>query len=131
MANKLTIRMVTPEGKKKEDQAEILNVVTTSGAMGILPKHLPLVAVLEISHLNYRNDGKLFEYSISGGVMHVKKDEVLLLLESFEAKDEIDFVRADKSRKRAEERLALKGPDIDVRRAEISLKRALNRLNMK
>lgn len=63
--------------------------------------------------------------------MHVKKDEVLLLLESFEAKDEIDFVRADKSRKRAEERLALKGPDIDVRRAEISLKRALNRLNMK
>lgn len=123
--------MVTPEGKKKEDQAEILNVVTTSGAMGILPKHLPLVAVLEISHLNYRNDGKLFEYSISGGVMHVKKDEVLLLLESFEAKDEIDFVRADKSRKRAEERLALKGPDIDVRRAEISLKRALNRLNMK
>ena len=34
--------MVTPEGKKKEDQAEILNVVTTSGAMGILPKHLPL-----------------------------------------------------------------------------------------
>ncbi len=131
MANKLTIRMVTPEGKKKEDQAEILNVVTTSGAMGILPKHLPLVAVLEISHLNYRSDGKLFEYSISGGVMHVKKDEVLLLLESFESKDEIDFVRADKSRKRAEERLALKGPDIDVRRAEISLKRALNRLNMK
>lgn len=131
MANKLTIRMVTPEGKKKEDQAEILNVVTTSGAMGILPKHLPLVAVLEISHLNYRNNGKLFEYSISGGVMHVKKDEVLLLLESFEAKAEIDFVRADKSRKRAEERLALKGPDIDVRRAEISLKRALNRLNMK
>lgn len=131
MANKLTIRMVTPEGKKKEDQAEILNVVTTSGAMGILPKHLPLVAVLEISHLNYRNGGKLFEYSISGGVMHVKKDEVLLLLESFESKDEIDFVRADKSRKRAEERLALKGPDIDVRRAEISLKRALNRLNMK
>lgn len=123
--------MVTPEGKKKEDQAEILNVVTTSGAMGILPKHLPLVAVLEISHLNYRNNGKLFEYSISGGVMHVKKDEVLLLLESFEAKAEIDFVRADKSRKRAEERLALKGPDIDVRRAEISLKRALNRLNMK
>ncbi len=123
--------MVTPDGKKREDQAEILNVVTTSGAMGILPKHLPLVAVLEISHLNYRNEGKIYEYSISGGVMNVKKDEVLLLLEAFESKEEIDFSRADESRKRAEERLALKGPNIDIRRAEISLKRALNRLSMK
>lgn len=130
MASKFNFRIVTPDGKKLEDQAEILNVVASSGALGIMANHLPLVAILTISHLNYRKNGKTYEFAISGGILDVKKDETIVLAESFESKDEIDEERALKSKLRAEERLNSHNPNIDIKRAEISLARALNRLSL-
>ena len=60
----------------------------------------------------------------------MKKDEVIVLAESFETKDEIDRERAEASKQRAEERLASSDPNIDVKRAELSLKRAMSRLSL-
>ena len=130
MASKFNVTLVTPDGKKHLDQAEILNVVTTSGSLGIMAKHLPRVAILEISHLNYKRDNQVFEYSIAGGIINVKDNEALILAESFESKEEIDLDRAESSKKRAEERLSSRGPDIDIKRAEIALKKALNRISL-
>ena len=130
MANKFTLTIVTPDGKKVVDEATILNARTTAGAVGILANHLPLVAVLEISHLNYKKDNESYDFAISGGILNVKKDEVIVLAESFETKDEIDRARAEASKQRAEERLASKDDNIDVRRAELSLKRAMSRLSL-
>ena len=130
MANKFNITMVTPDGKKHLDNCEILNVVTSSGALGIMANHLPLVAILEISHLNYKKDGQVYSYSISGGIITVKKEETILLLESFESEHEIDLKRAEESKQRAEKRLASKEEGIDIKRAEIALKRAINRISL-
>ena len=130
MASKFDITLVTPDGKKHLDQAEILNVVTTSGALGIMSRHLPLVAILEISHLNYKRDGQVFEYSIAGGIINVKDNSAQILAESFESKEEIDLQRAENSKQRAEDRLASKEPNIDIKRAEIALKKAINRISL-
>ena len=130
MASKFDITLVTPDGKKHLDQAEILNVVTTSGALGIMSRHLPLVAILEISHLNYKRDGQVFEYSIAGGIINVKDNSAQILAESFESKEEIDLERAENSKQRAEDRLASKEPNIDIKRAEIALKKAINRISL-
>jgi F-type H+-transporting ATPase subunit epsilon len=130
MASKFDITLVTPDGKKHLDQAEILNVVTTSGALGIMSRHLPLVAILEISHLNYKRDGQVFEYSIAGGIINVKDNSAQILAESFESKEEIDLERAENSKQRAEDRLASKDPNIDIKRAEIALKKAINRISL-
>ena len=54
-----------------------------------------------------------------------------LLVDAIEAKDEINLDRALASKKRAEERLAQKDPNLDMKRAELSLKRAINRINVK
>ena len=131
MANKFKLSMVTADGKKIVDEVEILNVVTSSGALGIMAHHLPLIAVIEISHLNYKKDGQTFEFSIGGGVLSVSNEEVSILADSFETKDEIDFKRAEKAKLRAEERLKSKELNIDIKKAELSLKRALNRLSMR
>ena len=130
MASKFDITLVTPDGKKHLDQAEILNVVTTSGALGIMSRHLPLVAILEISHLNYKRDGQVFEYSIAGGIINVKDNSAQILAESFESKEEIDLERAENSKQRSEDRLASKDPNIDIKRAEIALKKAINRISL-
>lgn len=134
MANTFKLTIVTPDGKKIEDEAYILNVVTTNGAIGILAHHLPLVSVIEISHMNYKKyneNGELevVEIAISGGILNVSKEEVIVLAETFETKDEIDYDRAMDAKNRALERLNSHDENIDMERAELALKRALSRLS--
>ena len=135
MANTFEMTIVTPDGKKLQDNVSILNCVTTAGALGILANHVPLVAVLEIAHLNYKKpDGSggviSFDISIAGGVLNVRNNQVMVLAEAFETKDEIDRNRAEDSKRRAEERLQSRDDNIDIKRAELSLKRAMSRLSL-
>ena len=130
MANKFNLTLVTPDGKKHQDEVDILNIKTTAGNIGILANHLPLVAILEISHLNYKKDGKINEFSIGGGIINFKNNSAQVLVESFENKEEIDLKRAEESKIRAEKRISSKDDNIDIKRAEISLKRAINRIKL-
>ncbi len=134
MATNFKLTIVTPDGKKITDEAYILNVITSAGALGILANHLPLTSIIEISHLNYKKniEGKIesIDLSIGGGILNVTKEEVIVLAESFETKDEIDRERAERSKQRAEERINSHDPNIDLKRAELSLKRALSRLSL-
>ena len=130
MANNFKLSIVTPDGKKIEDEVTILNVLTKGGALGIMKGHLPLVSTLETSHLNYKKNNESIDICISGGIINVNKDEVIVLAESFETKDEIDKERAEASKARAEKRLSSKDSNIDILRAELALKRALNRLSL-
>ena len=92
--------------------------------------HLPLIAIVEISHLSYVSNNVREEISIGGGVLHVENNEVNILADSFETKQELDYSRAEEAKLRAENRLKNK-ENIDFVRAELSLKRALNRLSLK
>ncbi|SRR5574344_2161623 len=130
MANKFHFEMITADGKKTEDEVELLNVVTSSGAIGVMHSHTPLIAILVISHVRYKKDGKEFFYAISGGIINVQKDKTTILADSFESKDEIDIERAKKAKERAEKRLQTTDKDIDYKRAEIALKKAINRLDL-
>ena len=130
MANKFHFEMITPDGKKIEDDIEILNVVTSSVALGVMAHHIPLIAIVEISHLKYKTDGNSYDFAIAGGVLNVKKEGVTLLADGFETKEEIDVERATRAKERAEERLSSKQENIDYKRAEIALKKAINRLSI-
>lgn len=130
MATLFKLTIVTPDGKKIVDEADILNAITTAGAVGILANHLPLVAILEISHLNYKKGNESYDFAISGGVLTVSNNEVTVLADSFETKEEIDIERATKARERAEGYLKSNDPNFDLKRADLALKRALNRLSL-
>lgn len=135
MANTFNLTIVTPNGKKLTDNVSILNCMTTAGAVGILANHIPLVAILEISHLNYKKpDGSggvdSVDIAIAGGVLNVKDNVAIVLAEAFETREEIDRQRAEEAKKRAEERLNSKDDNIDIKRAELALKRAMSRLSL-
>lgn len=131
MAKKFNFKIYTSDGKVLQDEIDLLNVVTTTGAMGILANHLPLIGIIDISQFNYKKDNETFYFAISGGVLNIKKDGVTILAESFEQDTEIDFARAEEAKNRAEERLKNHQLDIDVKRAEIALKKSLNRLSLR
>lgn len=131
MAKKFNFKIYTSDGKTLQDEVDILNVVTTTGAMGILANHLPLIGIIDISQFNYKKDNETFYFAISGGVLNIKKDGVTILAESFEQDTEIDFARAEEAKNRAEDRLKNHQLDIDIKRAEIALKKSLNRLSLR
>lgn len=122
--------IVTPYGIYKVFDTKILNVVTIDGERGILKRHTPLVTMLKISKMSTIEDGKRKEYAISGGLLYFENDKARILTDAIESKDEIDLERALNSKERAQERMN-SGIEIDYLRAELSLKRAINRIDVK
>jgi F-type H+-transporting ATPase subunit epsilon len=74
--------------------------------------------------------GKTIYYAVSGGVLSVRRDGVILLVEAIEKADEIDLNRAKESMKRAQERLNSKTEKVDEIRAKTALSRAMNRIDV-
>lgn len=127
---KLNLRIITPSGEFYKDEIDSLNVNTCDGYLTILPNHFPLVTSVVPSCLNITIDGKLKKASIASGLLNVKHDEVLLIVDAIEFKDQIDLERAYKALERAKIRLVNKPKDIDVLRAEAALKRAIARISV-
>lgn len=124
-------RIVTPSGLYKETECSILNVKTIDGQRGILSNHMPLVTMLEIGGMNYVSDKGREEFAVAGGMLYFQDNVATLLVNAIESKDEIDLARALSAKQRAEERLAHKDSNLDIKRAELALKRAINRISVK
>ena len=125
------LKIVTPKGVYQEVDVEMLNLRTTTGQIGILAHHIPLASSIDISEMNYVDSHQDKHYfAIAGGFVYVGEEDTTIITSAIESSDEIDLLRAQNSKKRAEDRL--KTPqDIDVLRAEIALKKAITRINVK
>ena len=123
------LEIFTPYGQYFDRYVDELVIQTEEYVLGILPNHTPLVAKVKTSKMEIIQNGQKKCYAIAEGLLNVKKDGVVLLVDSIESKDEIDINRAKEAKRRAEERL--KEPlNIDVERATRALIRANNRISM-
>lgn len=123
------LKIVTPKGIYKETEIEMLNLKTTAGQVGILAHHLPLAAGIEISEMNYIQNGERYKFAVAGGFVYVSEDETTIIANAIESPEEIDLRRAEEAKQRAEKRLESK--DGDILRAEMALKKALTRIHVK
>lgn len=125
------VRVVTPEAHEREFKCSQLNIDTPSGQMGLLSHHMPLVTKVNISMMTSIHEGQREKYAIAGGVLFFQDNEATIMADAFEHEGEIDISRAEKAKQRAEQRLKSSDANIDYRRAELALKRAINRINLK
>lgn len=122
-------RVVTPTGLYGEIEGiTLLNFVSTEGHMGLLSNHMPLVTMLEISKLEIVQDKERNQYAIGGGMLYFEDNLATLLVDSIEKKEDIDVERALDAKERAEEHL--QDQNMDQKRAEIALRKAINRINV-
>ncbi len=128
---KIHLKIIDLDGIYLQSDVDLINIVTTSGELTILANHLPLIANIKISHMYTKNDGIIINYAIAGGVLFVSESECKIITNAIENEEEIDFTRANDAKLRAEDRLKSPNDNIDIKRAEIALQRALNRLSMK
>ncbi|MBS3991635.1 MAG: ATP synthase F1 subunit epsilon [Erysipelothrix sp.] len=122
------VQVITPLGDNKTIETNILNVRTSNGDIGILANHMPIVAMLQISMMStIESDGR-HRYALAGGVLYFANNVATILTDAIERSDEIDIERAQRAKDRAEK--AIKDPNSDIKKAEVSLKRALNRIDV-
>ncbi|WP_026583382.1 F0F1 ATP synthase subunit epsilon [Bacillus sp. J33] len=127
----IKVSVVTPDGPVYESDVEMVSTKAQSGELGILPGHIPMVAPLQIGAVRLKNGGNTDFVAVSGGLLEVRPEQVTILAQSAEQADEIDVERAVRAKERAEKRLnEQKREDIDFRRAELALRRAINRIEV-
>ncbi len=126
----ITVNIVTPDGPVYDSEVSMVIAVTATGEMGVLPGHIPTVAPLGIGAVRLKKENSTELVAVSGGFLEIRPEKVTILAQSAERATEIDLARAQESAKRAEALLQARKDDIDFKRAELALKRAMNRINV-
>ncbi len=140
----MTVQVVTPDGLKYDHHASFIHAVTKDGQIGILPGHINLVAPLEVDELKVRrvdDESHVDWIAVNGGIIEVKDDFITIVANSAERDRDIDVSRAERAKQRAErvleeatkhvlEEATKSDRNDDVQRAQVALRRALNRINV-
>lgn len=126
---KLKLNIVTPTRNFFDKEVDMVIAKTVDGEVGILPDHIPLVSILDVGMIGIKDGSDEKNATINMGFIQVVNNEVSIFTDSAEWPEEIDIERANKAKERAEQRLKEKSADLDIKRAELALKRALNRIN--
>jgi F-type H+-transporting ATPase subunit epsilon len=128
MAGTFNFKVVAPDGLVLDKEVEFVLARSQEGDLGILARHAPLIAGLDIGVVSYRVNGRVDKIAVSGGFMEVAHNKVTILAHAAETADKIDLLRAKAAKERAEKRIQERRPDTDLQRAEMALKRAISRI---
>lgn len=124
------IKIVTPNGMYLEDDIKEFHLTTVEGQRTILSNHAPLFAALVPCPLILRKEGEEKEYALAGGFLTFGNNEAQIMTDAIEGYDEIDIERARESYERAVRRMQKKDTNTNMRRSELSLARAINRISV-
>ncbi|MCC7174527.1 MAG: ATP synthase F1 subunit epsilon [Bryobacterales bacterium] len=129
MADTFLLEVATPDRLLVREQVGGADIPLTNGYIGVLPGHAPLLAQIGTGNLVYTSQGRPRHMAVDGGWVEVLGDHVRVLVNTAERADEIDLARAEESLKRARDRLTNPQAGLDVARALNALKRAQARLD--
>ncbi len=132
LPTKLTLELVTPDRAVVREDVDEVVVPGSEGELGILPGHTPLLATLKVGELWYRQGQEKHYIAIAFGFVEVLPDRVTVLAQIAERAQDIDIVRAERAKQRAEERLAKPSAqgDLDFERARVAMMKSLIRLQV-
>jgi F-type H+-transporting ATPase subunit epsilon len=115
----MRVELVAPDRQLWAGQATFVFARTTAGEIGILPRHVPLVAELVEGEMVRIDtvDGDEYHAAVHGGFLSVTDEGVTILAEDAEPAEEIDVEQArrdfesddEEIRKRARARLRAAG----------------------
>jgi F-type H+-transporting ATPase subunit epsilon len=131
MANTLKLEIVTPEAKIYSEDVEMVTLPGVEGEMGILPMHVPLMTQVTAGELVVRRGGRDHFLAIGEGFVQITGDRVAVMTDMAIKADDIDEVKAEEARRRAEERLAQRLGDEETAMVSAALAQSLAQLKVK
>jgi F-type H+-transporting ATPase subunit epsilon len=103
---KFPVEILSPEGKVFDGEVEMLSTRTTTGSIGILANHTPLLAMLDPTELRlYESENEVIRFAQGEGYLQVGFNRALMLVEEAHRPDELDRAELQDKLKRAEQEL--------------------------
>lgn len=86
----LTVRVISPDKTVWDSEAEEVILPSTTGQLGILSGHAPLLTALDTGVMRVRAEKNWVPIALMGGFAEVEKDEVTILVNGAERGDSIN-----------------------------------------
>ena len=124
---KLTIS--TPYGLFYEKEVDIVTLKTSEGYIGLQKNRIPFISAIEISSLFIKVDGTTRIAAIGGGIVFVEKDYIDIFTDDIQWKEHLNKSEIQAIIDEANQKLqALQNNNIEKYKTELTLKRAMNKL---
>ena len=111
----------------------MVELTTTEGDIGVYADHIPLTTIVAPGVLTIpenSEDDVIREAAVLEGFLEILPDKVTILAQSCEWPEEIDMKRALEAKARAERRIKSLDAHVNMRRAELALRKSLVRINL-
>ncbi|MFH7241877.1 MAG: ATP synthase F1 subunit epsilon [Spirulina sp.] len=125
----LTVRVIAPDKTVWDSEAEEVILPSTTGQLGILAGHAPLMTALDIGVMRVRSDKTWIPIALMGGFAEVDTNEVTILVNGAERGENIDPAAARTAFEEAEARLGQVKED--DKQAVIQARQAVKRARAK
>ena len=133
MAAKILFEIVSPAGVSRSGEVDMVVLPTTTGEIGVLPNHEPVMTMLEPGELAVVHEGKTTYAAIGEGFAQITPGRLSILTDMVAGEGEIDEDAVAKAVERAQTALANAAnlSDEDASALEAGLKRNLAMLGVK
>lgn len=101
----IELEIVTPEGTVYSDSADSVVIPTTTGEIGILPGHIPLITAVQAGEITVSRSSGVESLAVSKGFAQCVGDKVSILAEHAISAANIDESAVASAQRRAEEAL--------------------------
>lgn len=126
----LTVRVVSPDQTVWDAEAEEIVLPSTTGQLGILSDHAPLLTALDIGVMRVRPGKDWQAIALMGGFAEIENNQVTILVNGAETGENIDKEEARKAFEAAQQRVAQLSEGED-RQEQIKAEQALKRARAK
>ncbi|KPQ31498.1 MAG: ATP synthase F1 subunit epsilon [Phormidium sp.] len=122
----LQVRVIAPDKTVWEAEADEVILPSTTGQVGILGGHAPLLSALDTGVMRVRPGKEWVPIALMGGFAEVDNDLVTILVNGAERGSDIDLEKARTAYEEAQQRVtkAADGPKQEQIQAKQALKRA-------
>jgi F-type H+-transporting ATPase subunit epsilon len=77
----MVLEIISPDKMLFQGEVDSLQLPGTSGSLGILNNHAPIIATLKAGVVKVQQNGSEKEFEVAGGVVEVIKNKVIVLSE--------------------------------------------------
>jgi F-type H+-transporting ATPase subunit epsilon len=127
----LKLEIVTPEAQTYSEEVDMVTLPSSNGELGIYPNHVPVLTQVIPGEITVRKGGRDFFLAIGEGFAEITGNRVAVLTDMAIKADDIDEVKAEEARKRAEARLQEKLSGEEMASVSAALAHSLAQLKVK
>ena len=121
----IQVDIVSAEGEIHTGTAAMVFAPASMGEVGIAPRHAPMLTTLKPGEVRVQDeDGKEEAFYITGGIMEVQPNRVMVLADTALRGDELDEAAALSAQQHAEKALEGASEETDIAKAQAELAEA-------